>query len=168
LARAGLVRSRREGTRVIYGLASEGIAELWAAVREVAAGHVAEVDRLAEAYLGRSDGLEPMTRAELAERLRRGDVTVIDVRPDAEFAAGHVAGARSAPVTELERRLDSLPHDAEVVAYCRGPYCVYADDAARLLRRRGFEARRLEGGFPEWRRAGFPVAVGARTGGRER
>lgn len=168
LARAGLVRSRREGTRVIYGLASEGIAELWAAVREVAAGHVAEVDRLAEAYLGRSDGLEPMTRAELAERLRRGDVTVIDVRPDAEFAAGHVAGARSVPVTELERRLDSLPHDAEVVAYCRGPYCVYADDAARLLRRRGFEARRLEGGFPEWRRAGFPVAVGARTGGRER
>jgi rhodanese-related sulfurtransferase/DNA-binding HxlR family transcriptional regulator len=168
LARAGLVRSRREGTRVIYALASEGIAELWAAVREVAAGHVAEVDRLAEAYLGRSDGLEPMTRAELAERLRRGDVTVIDVRPDAEFAAGHVAGARSVPVTELERRLDSLPHDAEVVAYCRGPYCVYADDAARLLRRRGFEARRLEGGFPEWRRAGFPVAVGARTGGRER
>jgi rhodanese-related sulfurtransferase/DNA-binding HxlR family transcriptional regulator len=168
LARAGLVRSRREGTRVIYGLASEGIAELWAAVREVAAGHVAEVDRLAEAYLGRSDGLEPMTRAELAERLRRGDVPVIDVRPDAEFAAGHVAGARSVPVTELERRLDSLPHDAEVVAYCRGPYCVYADDAARLLRRRGFEARRLEGGFPEWRRAGFPVAVGARTGGRER
>jgi rhodanese-related sulfurtransferase/DNA-binding HxlR family transcriptional regulator len=168
LARAGLVRSRREGTRVIYDLASEGVAELWAAVREVAAGHVAEVDRLAEAYLGRPDGLEPITRAELAERLRRGNVTVIDVRPDAEFDAGHVAGARSMPVTELERRLDSLPHDAQVVAYCRGPYCVYADDAVRLLRRRGFEARRLEEGFPEWRRAGLPVAVGARTAGRER
>jgi rhodanese-related sulfurtransferase len=164
LARAGLVQSRREGTRVIYGLASERVAELWAAVREVAADHVVDVDRLAEAYLGRRDGLEPITRAELTERLRRGDVTVIDVRPVTEFAAGHLAGARSLPLTELERRLDALPHDGEVVAYCRGPYCVYADDAVRLLRRRGFEARRLEDGFPEWKRAGLPVAVGAGTG----
>jgi rhodanese-related sulfurtransferase len=168
LARAGLVQSRREGTRVIYGLASERVAELWAAVREVAADHVVEVDRLAEAYLGRPDGLEPITRAELTERLRRGDVTVIDVRPGAEFAAGHLAGARSLPRTELERRLDALPHDGEVVAYCRGPYCVYADDAVRLLRRKGFEARRLEDGFPEWKRAGLPVAVGAGTTGEGR
>jgi rhodanese-related sulfurtransferase/DNA-binding transcriptional ArsR family regulator len=168
LARAGLLRSRRAGTRVIYGLASERVADLWVAVREVAAGHVAEVDRLAEAYLGRRDGLEPVTRAELAQRLRRGDVTVIDVRPDAEFEAGHVAGARSLPLTELNRRLESLPPEREVVAYCRGPYCVYADDAVRLLRRKGVEARRLEDGFPEWKRAGLPVAVGAGTGGEKR
>jgi rhodanese-related sulfurtransferase len=168
LARAGLLRSRRAGTRVIYGLASERVADLWVAVREVAAGHVAELDRLAEAYLGRRDGLEPVTHAELAQRLRRGDVTVIDVRPDAEFEAGHVAGARSLPLTELNRRLESLPPEREVVAYCRGPYCVYADDAVRLLRRKGVEARRLEDGFPEWKRAGLPVAVGAGTGGEKR
>jgi rhodanese-related sulfurtransferase len=167
LARAGLLRSRREGTRVIYGLASERVAELWTAVREVAAGHVAEVDRLARAYLGRRDGLEPITRDELAQRLRRGDVTVIDVRPEPEFEAGHVAGARSLPLTELKRRLDALPADGEVVAYCRGLYCVYADDAVRLLRREGVEARRLEDGFPEWKRAGLPVAVGAGARGEE-
>lgn len=168
LARAGLLRSRREGTRVIYGLASERVAELWAAVREVAADHVVEVDRLAQAYLGRRDGLEPITREELAERLARGDVTVIDVRPEAEFDAGHVADARSLPITELRRRLDTLPLDREVVAYCRGPYCVYSDDAVRLLRGKGVKARRLEDGFPEWKRAGLPVALGAGAGGEER
>lgn len=159
LARSGLLRSRREGTRVVYGLASERVAELWTAVREVAADHVAEVDRLVEAYLGQRDGLEPITRQELATRLRRGDVTVIDVRPDAEFEAGHIAGARSLPHAELERRLDVLPSDLEVVAYCRGPYCVYADEAVRVLRRNGRDARRLEDGFPEWKRAGLPVAA---------
>jgi rhodanese-related sulfurtransferase len=160
LARAGLLRSRRQGTRVIYGLASERVADLWTAVREVAADHVADVDRLAEAYLRRGEELERITRHELAERLRRGDVTVIDVRPRAEFEAGHVAGARSLPVSELNRRLDALPADREIVAYCRGPYCVYADDAVSLLRREGVEARRLEDGFPEWKRAGLPVAIG--------
>ncbi len=164
LARAGLLSSRREGTRVIYGLASERVAELWTAVREVAADHVAGVERLAEAYLGRRDGLEQVTRHELAERLRRGEVTVIDVRPGAEFEAGHVAGARSLPLTELKRRLEALPADREIVAYCRGPYCVYADDAVRLLRRKGVEARRLEDGFPEWKRAGLPVAIGGSHG----
>jgi rhodanese-related sulfurtransferase len=129
---------------------------------------LAEVDRLAEAYLGRHDGLEPVTRHELAERLRRGDVTVIDVRPNAEFEAGHVAGARSLPLTELKRRLDELAPDREFVAYCRGPYCVYADDAVRLLRRNRLDARRLEDGFPEWKRAGLPVAVGAGADGEER
>jgi rhodanese-related sulfurtransferase/DNA-binding MarR family transcriptional regulator len=168
LARAGLVRSRREGTRVIYALASDRVAELWAAVRAVSASHVAEVDRLADAYLGRRDGLEPMSRNELARRLHRGDVTVIDVRPEAEFEAGHVAGARSLPITELERRLDALPADRDVVAYCRGPYCVFADDAVRLLRREGIEARRLEDGFPEWKRAGLPAAVGAGAEGGKR
>jgi rhodanese-related sulfurtransferase len=167
LARSGLLRSRREGTRVVYGLASDRVAALWSAVRDVAAGHVAELDRLAQAYLGRGDGLEPITRHELAERLQRGDVSVIDVRPDAEFEAGHIAGARSLPLAELQRRLDALPPDREVVAYCRGPYCVYADDAVRLLQQHGVEARRLEDGFPEWKRAGLPVAAAAGNGTEE-
>jgi rhodanese-related sulfurtransferase/DNA-binding MarR family transcriptional regulator len=167
LARAGLVRTRREGTRVIYGLASDQVLELWTVMRQVAAEHVAEVDRLAEAYLGHRDGLQPITRDELARRIRRGEVTVVDVRPAAEYEAGHVEGARSLPISELRRRLDSLPRDGELVAYCRGPYCVFADDAVRLLRRQGFEARRLEDGFPEWKRAGLPVMVGAAPGGAE-
>src|SRR5437588_12972169 len=133
LARAGLVRTRRDGTRVFYGLASEQILQLWTVVREVAGEHVAEVDRLAQAYLGRRDGLQPITRVELARRLRRGEVTVIDVRPAAEFEAGHVEGARSLPISDLKPRLDALPRDVELVAYCRGPYCVFADDAVRLL-----------------------------------
>src|SRR5438445_261942 len=165
LAQAGLVRTRRDGTRIFYGLASEQVLQLWTVVREVAGEHVAEVDRLAQAYLGQRDGLQPITRDELARRLRRGEVTLIDVRPAAEYEAGHVEGARSLPIDDLERRLKALPRDDELVAYCRGPYCVFADDAVRLLRRRGFEARRLEDGFPEWKRAGLPVEVGAATGG---
>jgi rhodanese-related sulfurtransferase len=109
--------------------------------------------------------LEPITRDELARRLRSGDVTVIDVRPAPEYEAGHVAGARSVPIGELERRLDAVPRGVELVAYCRGPYCVFADDAVRLLRREGFRARRLDDGFPEWKRADLPVAVGAAPGG---
>jgi rhodanese-related sulfurtransferase len=160
LARAGLVRTRRDGTRIFYGLASEQVASLWAALRDVAAEHVAGIERLAEAYLGDRDGLEAITRKELAARLRRGDLVVLDVRPEPEFRAGHIAGARSVPIADLRRSLRALPKDAEVVAYCRGPYCVYADDAVRELRRRGHDARRLEDGFPEWRRAGLPVASG--------
>jgi rhodanese-related sulfurtransferase len=121
------------------------------------------VEGLAQAYLGDGDELEPVTRSELARRLRAADVVVIDVRPRPEFDAGHVEGARSVPVDELEARLAALPVDIEIVAYCRGPYCVYADDAVRLLRHRGRDARRLEDGFPEWRRAGLPVAVGEGT-----
>jgi rhodanese-related sulfurtransferase len=160
LARAGLVRSRRNGTRVLYRLASDRVANLWAAVREVATAHVAEVEQLAEAYLGDGEGLEAVSREELARRLAAGDVVVLDVRPAPEFAAGHVAGARSVPLEELAARLEAIPRDADVVAYCRGPYCVYADDAVRTLQAGGIRARRLEDGFPEWRRAGLPVAVG--------
>jgi rhodanese-related sulfurtransferase len=160
LAGAGLLRSRREGTRIIYALAGAEVGELWASVRGVAAAHVAEVEHLAEAYLGERDGLELVSRDELAARLAAGDVTVIDVRPAPEYAAAHIAGATSIPISELERRLELLPRDASVVAYCRGPFCVYADDAVRLLRARGFDARRLEDGYPEWNRAGLPVAVG--------
>jgi rhodanese-related sulfurtransferase len=157
LARAGLVRSRRDGTRIIYRLASDRVAELWAAVRDVAVRHVAEVSVLADEYLGQRDGVEQLSAEELALRLERGDVVVLDVRPGAEFRAGHIAGARSVPVDILEALVDELPKRREVVAYCRGPYCVYADDAVRMLRSRGLKARRLDVGFPEWRRAGLPV-----------
>ena len=159
LARAGLVRSRREGTRVYYRLASDRVGELWAAVRDVAARHVAEVSVLADEYLGERDGVEQLSAEELAERLERGDVIVLDVRPETEFRAGHIAGARSAPLSALSGLAGRLPKQREVVAYCRGPYCVYADDAVRLLRARGLKARRLDVGYPEWRRAGLPVEM---------
>ena len=157
LSRAGLVRSRREGTRVIYRLASERVEELWSVVRDVAVRHVAEVNGLAEAYLGDRADLENVTAAELADRLARGQVVLLDVRPESEYRAGHIVGARSAPLTSLDALVPELSRRREIVAYCRGPYCVYADDAVRLLRDRGFEARRLDVGFPEWRRAGRPV-----------
>jgi rhodanese-related sulfurtransferase/DNA-binding HxlR family transcriptional regulator len=158
LARTGLVRSRREGTRVIYRLASETVSDLWAAVREVAERQVADVGVLADEYLGERDPIEQLSAEELEQRLRRGEVVLLDVRPEREFASGHIAGARSAPVDELESLAAKLPRRREIVAYCRGPYCVYADDAVRLLKARGLKARRLAVGYPEWRRAGRPVA----------
>jgi rhodanese-related sulfurtransferase len=161
LLRAGLVRTRRAGTRVYYRLASDNVAALWAALREVAAAHQGEIDRLAEAYLGDRAELETMTRAELQRRLRDRDVVVLDVRPAPEFAAGHIPGARNVPISDLQQRLREIPTDTQVVAYCRGPYCAYADDAVRMLRRRGQDALRLEDGFPEWARAGLPVQTQA-------
>jgi rhodanese-related sulfurtransferase len=161
LFRAGLVHTRRDGTRIFYGLSSQRVERLWAAVRAVAEEHAAGLDQLARAYLGGRDGLEAIDRDALRERLRRGDVVVLDVRPAAEYAAGHIAGARSLPIAELHRRLRELPADREIVAYCRGPYCVYADDAVRHLRATGYRAARLEDGFPEWRHAGLPVEAGA-------
>src|SRR5262249_41247053 len=137
LARAGLVRSRREGTRVVYRLASDRVADLWAAVRDVAVRHVAEVSVLADEYLGERDEIEQLTAEELERRRERGDVIVLDVRPEAEFRAGHIAGARSAPLAVLDDLARTLPKRREIVAYCRGPYCVYADEAVRLLRGRG-------------------------------
>jgi rhodanese-related sulfurtransferase/DNA-binding HxlR family transcriptional regulator len=160
MARAGLVTTRRDGTRIFYRLAGERVAELWAALRDVAGEHVAGLERLAGAYLGDRDGVDVVDRAELAARLRRREVVVVDVRPAAEYAAGHIAGARSVPMAELRRHLRALPKGGDVVAYCRGPYCVYADDAVRELNRKGFRARRLIDGFPEWKRAGLPVAAG--------
>ena len=160
MARAGLLATRRSGTRIFYRLASPRVGELWSALRDVADEHVAGLERLADAYLGDRDGVEVVDREELAARLRRGEVLVLDVRPEVEYAAGHIAGARSLPITELRRQLRALPKDSDVVAYCRGPYCVYADDAVRELNRRGFRARRLIDGFPEWKRAGLPVAAG--------
>jgi len=160
MARAGLLRTRREGTRIIYMLASDRVGDLWASMRDIAEENVVGISELAEAYIGGRVGLEPVTRQELQARLNAGDVIVLDVRPAAEFEAGHIPGARSVPIGEL-RRLRSLSKDIEIVAYCRGHYCVYADDAVRQLRRRGFNAMRLEDGYPEWKRAGLPIAVGS-------
>ncbi|MGQ0632408.1 MAG: ArsR/SmtB family transcription factor [Sporichthyaceae bacterium] len=157
LAQAGIVRSRRDGSRVIYSVASPRVPELWRGLRDLAVERVAEVDRLVAAYLGDRSGLESMSRQELAARLQAGEVVVLDVRPEAEFRAGHIAGARLLPPDELQRRLAELPRDVEFVAYCRGPYCVYADEAVRMLHLRGQQARRLEDGFPEWAQAGLPV-----------
>jgi rhodanese-related sulfurtransferase/DNA-binding MarR family transcriptional regulator len=161
LARAGLVRSRRDGTRVFYRLPNERVSELWAAVRDVAVRHVAEVGVLADEYLGKREEVEQVSADELERRLGRGQVVVLDVRPDLEYRAGHIAGARSAPLDELPSLLPTLPRRREIVAYCRGPYCVYADDAVRLLRARGLKARRLDVGYPEWRRAGLPIGTAA-------
>jgi rhodanese-related sulfurtransferase len=159
LARAGLVRSRREGTRIFYRLASDRVADLWSAIRDVAVRHVAEASVLADEYLGEREGVEQLSAEELDQRLARDQVVVLDVRPEPEYRAGHIAGARSAPLDELPSLLEKLPRRREIIAYCRGPYCVYADDAVRLLRERGLKARRLDVGFPEWRRAGLPVEI---------
>ena len=164
MARAGLVTTRRDGTRIFYRLASDRVGDLWVALRDVAAEHVAGLERLAGAYLGDRAGVEVVGREELAARLERGEVVVLDVRPSAEFQSGHITGARSTPIAKLRRHLRALPPGVEVVAYCRGPYCVYADEAVRELNRRGFHAQRLIDGFPEWKRAGLPVAVPAGAG----
>ena len=158
LRQAGLVAGRRQGTSIFYRLAAPEVFQLWQALRTLAASRLAEVERLAAAYLGDRDELEPVTREELARRLDDGDdLVVLDVRPAAEHAAGHLAGAVSIPVGELRRRLAELPRDREVVAYCRGPYCAFAHEAVTLLREEGFSARRLEDGLPEWQAAGLAV-----------
>lgn len=166
LAAAGLVTSQRNGNRIIYSLAGPSVEVLWEALRATAVEHLAVVDRLAQAYLGDRSALEVVTRTELAERLRAGDgPVVLDVRPAPEYAAGHIPGALSVPPGELADRLRRVSRGQDVVAYCRGPFCVYADDAVRQLRGRKIRARRLEDGFPEWRRDNLPVAVGAEPGG---
>jgi len=157
LLRSGLVNARRDGTRIHYSLASPAVADLWQAMRRAAEQHVAGLERLAEDYVGDRSALATITRDQLLERLRAGDVVVLDVRPPAEYAAGHVRGALSVPIGDLEARLQEIDGGAEVVAYCRGPYCVYADEAVRLLTEQGRPAARLEDGFPEWSAAGLPV-----------
>jgi rhodanese-related sulfurtransferase len=161
LAKSGLAHSRRDGRRIYYRLASDRVGELWAAVRDVASRHVAEVGVLADKYLGQRDEVELLTVSELVDRLAGGSAVILDVRPESEFHAGHIAGARSAPLAVLDEVVSTLPRRREIVAYCRGPYCVYADDAVRLLRARGLAARRLDVGFPEWQRAGLPVETAA-------
>jgi DNA-binding transcriptional ArsR family regulator len=167
LAAAGLVRRERDRNRVVYSPAGPEVETLWAALRATAATHLGALDRLAAAYLGDRTELGVVSRAELADRLGRdGPPLVLDVRPSAEYAAGHIPGALSVPPDELVVRLRRVPRGAEVVAYCRGRFCAYADEAVRSLRDRRIRARRLEDGFPEWRRDRLPVAFGSDdTGG---
>jgi rhodanese-related sulfurtransferase/predicted transcriptional regulator len=151
---AGLVTRAREGTRVRYAIAGDRALRLWLALRDASVAQLAEVERAARDYLG--EDVEAIGREELVARLGRGEVVLVDVRPEEEFAAGHIDGARSIPLDELEERLAELPADREVVAYCRGPFCAYAHEAVRRLQAAGRSARRLEEGWPEWRLAAKP------------
>jgi rhodanese-related sulfurtransferase len=157
---AGLVTSRKTGVQVFYRLADPLVLEGYRTLQALAEARLAEVGRLVTEFFATTDGLEPLESGELLRRARSGDVVVVDVRPSEEYGAGHIAGAISLPLGDLERRLADLPRDKRIVAYCRGPYCVLAAEAVRRLRRRGREAVRLGDGYPEWRDAGFPVASG--------
>lgn len=161
LRRAGLVGSRRDGRHVIYRLSDEAVLTVLASLRRVAERNVAEVERIVRSYFDARDTLEPVSRETLLERLNEGRVTVLDVRPSDEFGSGHLPGALNVPVEALEERLGELDPGQEIVAYCRGAYCVMSFEAVAALRDRGFSARRLEDGFPEWRAAGLPVETGA-------
>jgi len=156
LRQAGLVTARKEGLRVYYALAGNDVITLYSALQTVAQNRVAEVERLVRQWLAHRDELEPVPAAELLDRVKKGLVTVLDVRPAEEFAAGHLPGAINIPIDELDSRLGKLRRRPEIVAYCRGPYCLMSFDAVAKLRKRGLKARRLENGFPEWIAAGLP------------
>ena len=160
MRRAGLVAARREGKFVFYRLADDAILDLLASLRRIAERNSAEVERVVRSYFQNRDSLEPVSRLELMERLKVGLVTVLDLRPEDEFALGHLPGAVNIQLGELEKRLTDLDPDQEIVAYCRGPYCVLSYEAVAVLRARGFKIRRLEDGLPEWRAAGLPVVAG--------
>jgi rhodanese-related sulfurtransferase/DNA-binding transcriptional ArsR family regulator len=157
LRQAGLVSARKQGLRVYYSVAGDDVSALLASLREVAEHRAADVEKLLRDWLAHRDALEPVPARELLERAKRGLVTVLDVRPEEEFAAGHLPGAVNVPVEKLESFLSRLPKRKEVVAYCRGPYCLMSFEAVEKLRKRGFKAKRLENGYPEWRAAGLPV-----------
>ncbi len=161
LRRARLVETRQEGNHVFYFLADERVFALVQALRDVAQARLAEIEQITRDYLDGRDHLDPVRMGELFDRLREQDVVVLDVRPHQEYESGHIAGARSVPVDELEARLAELSPDTEIVAYCRGPYCVLAVEAVERLRRHGRSARRLDLGFPDWQAAGLPVETGA-------
>ena len=157
LRRARLVDAEKRGLYVVYRLSNSGVYDLWRTLRDVGASQLAEVDRLVETYLTDRETLAAVSKEELVQQIAEGSVVVLDVRPVVEYDQGHVAGARSIPIDELERCLAELPRDREIVAYCRGPYCVFSDEAVKLLAERGYRARRLTEGLPEWRAAGYPV-----------
>ena len=159
LRRAGIVAARREGKFVFYVLADDAVLDLLSALRQIAERNSAEVERVIRRYFSDRDSMQPVSRAELLERSRASDVTVLDVRPPDEFALGHLPGAVNIPLRELAARLAELDPALEIVAYCRGAYCVLSFEAVAALRARGFKVRRLEDGFPEWRAAGLPVAA---------
>jgi rhodanese-related sulfurtransferase len=160
LRAASLVSTRKDGQYVFYRLADPSVQEFLRSLQALAHGQLADVRQIVQDYFERPDDLEPVEAEALLDRIRAGDVVVLDVRPEDEYAAGHIPGARSVPLSDLEERLTELPAGAEVVAYCRGPYCVLAPEAVELLRSRGFRARRLADGFPDWTARGLPVAVG--------
>jgi rhodanese-related sulfurtransferase len=157
MRQSGLVQARKEGLYVYYRLADDEVIRLLASMRRLAESHLAEVDRLVRTYLTVKDELEPVPAPELLDRVRQGLATVVDVRPPEEYAAGHLPGAVNIPLRDLEQHLRELPHEQEIVAYCRGPHCVLAFEAVARLREQGFRARRLQDGFPEWKSAGLPV-----------
>jgi ArsR family transcriptional regulator len=159
MRRAGLVANRREGKFVYYRLADDAVLDLLAALRRIAERNVAEVERVVRSYFNERDSLEAVSREELLERSRAGTVTILDVRPEDEFALGHLPGALNIPLRELEARLGEMNPIQEIVAYCRGPYCVLSYEAVAQLRARGFQVRRLEDGLPEWRAAGLPITT---------
>lgn len=159
LAATGLVTTRRSGTRVYYRLADAQVVAFLEAMKDLAHGQLADVERATRAYLGDLDGLELIDRGELVRRLQTGEAVVLDVRPAPEYEAGHIPGAVCIPYDRLVARLDELSHDVELIAYCRGRYCAFAPDAVRLLRQRGYPARLLEGGMSGWHCAGLPVAA---------
>lgn len=158
LRRARIVETEREGTKVLYSLADDEVLKLWLALRSVAERHLAEVGQLRQAYSVAEVEASDLPRDELQRLIRRRRAYVIDVRPAVEYRHGHLPGAISIPVDDLPGELDKLPRDRPIVAYCRGAYCLFADEAVALLRRHGFDARRIEGGWPEWRAEGRPVA----------
>ena len=157
LRQAGLVNARKEGLRVYYSIAGDDVSLLLSSLRGVAEHRAADVDKLLQAWLAHRDGLDPVPAREVLARLRNGLITVLDVRPAEEYAAGHLPGAINVPVDRLEKFLSKLPKRKEVLAYCRGPYCLMSFEAVEKLRKRGFKAKRLENGYPEWRAAGLPV-----------
>ena len=159
LRQARLVEADKRGLNVVYRLAATEVFTLWRTLRDLGTVRLAEIDRLVETYLTDRSSLAAVDIAELRRLVDEGKVTLLDVRPELEYRQGHIPGARSIPVAELERRLAELPSDREVVAYCRGPYCVYSDEAGQLLQRNGFQVRRFAEGFPEWRAAGLAVAT---------
>jgi rhodanese-related sulfurtransferase/DNA-binding transcriptional ArsR family regulator len=161
LRQAQLVETRRQGTYICYRLADESVARLWLALRAIGESRLAEVDRLVSTYLEERTALEAIHTEELQRRIKGGNTVVLDVRPAVEYEAGHIAGARSIPLAELGQRLKELPKTKMIVAYCRGPYCIFADEAAALLSAKGFRAVRLQGGFPDWKLEGRRVAQGA-------
>jgi len=160
LRRAGLLKSKRQGKFVYYALADDGILDVLGALRRIAERNVAEVERVVRSYYSKLDDLEPVSRKQLQKMIRERAVTVLDVRPPDEFALGHVPGATNIPLRALKARLAEINPNQEIVAYCRGAYCVWSFEAVALLRARGFKVRRLEEGLPEWRAAGLPIIVG--------
>ncbi len=157
LRAAQLVTTRREGTFIYYRLADERVFRVWQAMRDLGEARLAEIDRIVETFLTERHSLEPISAQEVMQRLQEGTIVLLDVRPEAEYRTGHLPHARSIPVEELEQRLEELPGDQEIIAYCRGPYCVFADEAVAILRARGYRVRRLNEGVPDWRELGFPV-----------